>query len=60
MVNHTQEAVDKLIINPSGRLATTPNKNKVKDRLNRNLQSQTGSIFVEIKFLRYVIKILGE
>jgi hypothetical protein len=46
MVNHTQEAVDKLIINPYCRLTTTPNKskyNKVKDSLNKNPQSQRGS-----------------
>jgi hypothetical protein len=46
MVNHTQKAVDKLIINPSSMLTTAPNKNKynkVKDRLNRNPQSQAGS-----------------
>jgi hypothetical protein len=41
MVNHAQEAVDKLIVNPSGRLTNTPSKNKynkVKDHLNRNPQ----------------------
>jgi hypothetical protein len=46
IVNHTQEAVDRLTINPSGRLATTLNKNKfskIKDCLNRNPQSQTSS-----------------
>jgi hypothetical protein len=46
MVNHAQEAVDKLIVNPFGRLTTTINKskhNKLKDRLNRNPQSEAGS-----------------
>jgi hypothetical protein len=44
--NYTQKGADKLIINPCGRLTTTPIKkkyNKVKDHLNSNSPSQVGS-----------------
>jgi hypothetical protein len=44
-----QEAVDELIINPSGMLTITPNENKynkVKDSLNRNPQSQIGRSYL--------------